>query len=156
MKSRSRIGMRSLVAICLLAGLGLSVARSQQNGAVTMKHASGPFEVKLTPQEGADAPVGRMTIDKQFHGDLEATSKGQMLMTGSAAGSGGYVAMEKVTGTLHAARPHRNLRPAAQRHHDPGHTTTDHHGRAGFRHRATGRHQRKDGHQNRRRWEAFV
>ena len=44
-------------------------------------HASGTFEVKLTPQTDnkGDAMLGRMTIDKQFHGDLEATSKGQML-----------------------------------------------------------------------------
>jgi hypothetical protein len=42
-----------------------------------------------------------MTIDKQFHGDLEATSKGQMLAISSEVkGSAGYVAMERVTGTL--------------------------------------------------------
>jgi len=65
--------------------------------------ASGTFEVKLNPQDdGADAPVGRMTIDKQFQGDLSATSKGQMLMSSSPSvnGSAGYVAIEKVTGTL--------------------------------------------------------
>ena len=60
-------------------------------------HASGPFEVKLTPQ----AP-GRMSIDKQFHGDLEATSTGEMLMAGtSVKGSAGYVAIEHVSGSLH-------------------------------------------------------
>lgn len=67
------------------------------------KHASGPFEVKLKPQtdEAGDAALGRMTIDKQFHGDLEAVSKGQMLSAGTAVkGSAGYVAMEKVTGSL--------------------------------------------------------
>ena len=43
-----------------------------------------------------------MSIDKQFHGDLEASSKGQMLsMLSSVKGSAGYVAMERVTGTLH-------------------------------------------------------
>ncbi len=68
-------------------------------------NASGPFEVKLTPQpqepEGDGSP-GRITIDKQFHGDLEATSKGQMLTAGtSVKGSAGYVAIEKVSGVLH-------------------------------------------------------
>jgi hypothetical protein len=66
--------------------------------------ASGTFEVKLTPQDdGPDAPIGRMTIDKQFHGDLSATGKGQMVMSSSpsVSGSAGYVAIEKVTGTLH-------------------------------------------------------
>ncbi len=60
-------------------------------------HARGTFEVKLTPQAG-DSPVGRMSIDKQFHGSLEAGSQGQMLMAGTAVkGSAGYVAMEQVT-----------------------------------------------------------
>ena len=69
--------------------------------------ASGTFEVKLSPQAPDDdkpesAAVGRLVIDKQFHGDLEATSKGQMLAVRTAVdGSAGYVAMEQVTGTLH-------------------------------------------------------
>ena len=65
--------------------------------------ASGTFEVKLTPQadDTGDPALGRMLIDKQFHGELEGTSKGQMLTAGSAEGSGVYVAVEKVTGTLH-------------------------------------------------------
>ena len=66
--------------------------------------ASGTFEVKLNPQDdGPDAAVGRMTIDKQFLGDLAGTSKGQMLMSSSPSvnGSAGYVAIENVTGTLH-------------------------------------------------------
>lgn len=70
-------------------------------------HASGMFEVKLTPQPQDDSAVGtaigRMVIDKQFHGDLEATSKGEMLAVGTdVEGSAGYVAMEQVSGTLHS------------------------------------------------------
>jgi hypothetical protein len=69
-------------------------------------HAAGPFEVKLTPQPLAwdheGAALGRMSIEKQFHGDLEATSKGEMLhAAGSVKGSAGYVAIERVTGSLH-------------------------------------------------------
>lgn len=68
--------------------------------------ASGSFEVKLTPQmfEGAPdhAKLGRLTIDRQFGGDLEGTGKGQMLSAGTdVKGSAGYVALEHVTGTLH-------------------------------------------------------
>ncbi len=68
-------------------------------------HATGTFDVKLTPQaaeEGADAGLARMTIDKQLHGDLEGTSKGIMVASSATVvkGSGGYVAMERVTGTL--------------------------------------------------------
>jgi hypothetical protein len=66
--------------------------------------ASGTFEVKLKPQADdsvGDPTVGRMSIDKQFRGDLEATSKGQMLAVQSdVKGSAGYVAMERVIGTL--------------------------------------------------------
>jgi len=69
-------------------------------------HATGPFEVKLNPQDDkvGDPTVGRMSIDKQFHGDLEGTSKGQMLtaMT-DTKGSAGYVAIERVAGTLRTA-----------------------------------------------------
>jgi hypothetical protein len=68
-------------------------------------HASGTFDVKLTAQEWDDksekATLGRMSIDKRFHGDLEATSKGEMLTAGTAVkGSAGYVALERVSGTL--------------------------------------------------------
>ncbi len=67
-----------------------------------MPRAKGPFEVKLMPQaDQGDAALGRMSIDKQFHGDLEATSQGQMLMASTEVkGSAGYVAIEKVSGTL--------------------------------------------------------
>ena len=66
--------------------------------------AVGDFDVKVIPQTGEEGfeAVGRMLLDKQFHGDLEATSKGQMLAAGTAVkGSAGYVAMEQVDGTLH-------------------------------------------------------
>lgn len=65
--------------------------------------ASGTFEVKLAPQTQYEESVGRLSIDKQFHGDLEATSKGEMLAVSSSSvkGSAGYVAMEQVSGTLH-------------------------------------------------------
>jgi hypothetical protein len=63
--------------------------------------ANGTFEVKLIPQADGTADVGRMTIDKVFHGDLEANSIGQMIAVRTPTeGSAGYVAMERVTGTL--------------------------------------------------------
>ena len=67
-------------------------------------HASGTFEVKMTsPTSDANAAltIGRFSLDKKFHGDLEGTSKGEMLAVSSTvAGSAGYVAMEQVAGTL--------------------------------------------------------
>ena len=70
-----------------------------------MPKVRGPFEVKLTPQPADDreaaAFLGRLNIDKQFHGPLEATSVGQMIAArGGKPESAGYVAIERVTGTL--------------------------------------------------------
>jgi hypothetical protein len=75
---------------------------SAQMGTPMSARATGPFEVKLTPQDDKlDPTLGRMTIDKIFHGDLEATSKGQMLTASTdVKGSAGYVAVERVTGSL--------------------------------------------------------
>jgi len=105
------------VTILALATLPLCTATyGQANAAVGESkgnpvsiHATGSFDVKLTPQTsgdaGADPDLGRMTIDKQFHGALEGASKGQMLTAGSPVkGSAGYVAIEKVTGTLNGRR----------------------------------------------------
>ena len=76
-----------------------------QKEAVLTTRANGTFDVKLAPaalaDPAADAALGRMSIDKQFHGDLEGTSKGQMLTAMTAVkGSAGYVAIERVTAAL--------------------------------------------------------
>lgn len=68
--------------------------------------ASGTFEVTMAPQAAepgvGDAIIGRVALDKIFSGDLDATSKGQMLAVRTAvSGSAGYVAMERVVGALH-------------------------------------------------------
>ena len=66
-------------------------------------HATGTFEVKLTPidDKTADASLGRMTFEKQWQGDVQGTSTGQMLTGGDVkTGSAGYVAMEKFSGSL--------------------------------------------------------
>jgi len=71
-----------------------------------MERAAGSFDVKVTSQKpdtqiARAANLGRLTIDKRFHGDLEGTGKGEMLATQSdVPGSAGYVALERVTGKL--------------------------------------------------------
>jgi hypothetical protein len=100
---KTNIVMCLSIAVVSWAGTHPLIANAFQKGPA-MNHASGTFEVKLLPQtddKNGDAALGRMTIDKQFHGDLEGTSKGQMLtgMT-DVKGSAGYVAIEKVSGTL--------------------------------------------------------
>lgn len=81
--------------------------------------ATGTFEVQMKPLEQTEpAPggsLGRLSLDKQFHGDLEAVGQGQMLTAMSdVQGSAAYVAIERVTGTLHGragsfALHHRGL-----------------------------------------------
>lgn len=109
---------RAQVLIGILAGIGLgsgsiAVVRAQgpvpsphaNQETVVTTHASGTFDVKLGPLAAYDTTpgttLGRMSIDKQFHGDLEGTSKGEMLIAGTGVkNSAGYVAVERVTGTL--------------------------------------------------------
>ena len=72
---------------------------------MTSHTAAGPFDVRLAPQVlsgvAEHSGLGRMSLDKRFHGALEATSTGEMIAFRSAvAGSAGYVAMETVRGTL--------------------------------------------------------
>jgi hypothetical protein len=73
-----------------------------------MAHVSGWFDVKLNSLPFDDAPsemLGRRSIAKQFHGALDATSRGMMLSAGTATpGSAGYVAIELVTGVLDGRR----------------------------------------------------
>jgi hypothetical protein len=66
---------------------------------------SGSFEVKLAPQPMVEADsesgLSRVSLTKQFHGELEATSQGEMLNAMTAVqGSGVYVAVERVAGAL--------------------------------------------------------
>jgi hypothetical protein len=77
----------------------------KEKKAIMATHASGTFEVKITPQSPDDkaegATVGKFSLDKKFQGDLEGISKGEMLAVSTPIqGSAGYVAMEQVTGTL--------------------------------------------------------
>ncbi len=72
-------------------------------------HAKGTFDVRLTPagpDDYADGELlGRTSIDKTFHGDLEGTSRGQMLTAMTPVqGSAGYVAIERVAATIGGRR----------------------------------------------------
>lgn len=83
----------------------IQTERAMSDRSLFSHHVSGPFEVKLAPQDmspvAAGSGLGRMSLDKRFHGALEGTSTGEMLAFRSAvSGSAGYVAMERVQGTL--------------------------------------------------------
>ncbi len=67
-----------------------------------MIHAKGTFEVKVAPtNHPPDSSLSSYSLDKTYHGDLEALGKGEMLSAGDpATGNAGYVAIERVTGKL--------------------------------------------------------
>jgi hypothetical protein len=104
------------ISFALLLGVGCaSTPVSQQEASLSatqkvstpkMIHAVGTFEVQLKPlpayNQSVESKLSRMSIDKQFHGDLEGTSQGEMLIAATATqGSAGYVAIERVEGVLH-------------------------------------------------------
>jgi|SRR5271168_379703 len=115
------IGVVALGAVCISSAVGSGakagpgfvvhaqaqapVPNAVQKEAPVALHASGTFEVKMEAQGEADKAEGstlaRYALDKQYHGDLEGTAKATMLTAGTEVkGSAGYVAMERVTGTL--------------------------------------------------------
>ena len=70
--------------------------------------ARGSFELKVSPvppDVGTDPPFGKVSIERQFRGDLEGASEGIMLYSGKPKGGpAGYVALERFAGTLHGRR----------------------------------------------------
>ena len=98
---------RKLVAIALVCGAFvtsvLTSAAQEKKGNEKMM-ARGPFDVKIAPIETAHKDVkeiARYSAEKMYHGDLEGTGVGEMLASsGTVKGSGTYVAIELVSGTL--------------------------------------------------------
>ncbi len=113
----------AFAAICIFFGVGNAataglgfVAHAQaqaqppvpsgaQKEKTVAQHATGAFDVKAEaqgePDKGDGSTLGRYSLEKQYHGDLEGTAKATMLTAGTEVkGSAGYVAMERVTGTL--------------------------------------------------------
>jgi hypothetical protein len=71
--------------------------------------AKGSFEITMNaepPYDSADGiMLARASFDKRFSGPLDATSKVNMLSArGPIEGSAGYVAIERVVGTLDGRR----------------------------------------------------
>lgn len=113
MEKRLGLGTGVVVALCMVLSAVLVIfihaqapaSSSAQKGPAMASHATGSFDVKMTPQKPDNpveeaANIARMTGDKQWHGDLEATSKVEMLSAGDPRSSAVYVALERVTGTL--------------------------------------------------------
>jgi hypothetical protein len=103
----------SLLSLACASTRASAPASDPPAGASVVTRATGTFEVKLVPRAadedeldsapnaGPNSGIGRMSIEKQFHGDLEGTSRGEMLaMSTAVQGSAGYVAIERVEGKL--------------------------------------------------------
>jgi hypothetical protein len=109
---KSHPALLNTVTLCAFLGV-TSLAHSQSPAAkrlrkdpVMTRHAEGTFDVKMTPDSApemlAGTTIGRYALVKQYHGDLEGPSKGEMIAAGDPkSGNAGYVALEQVTGTLH-------------------------------------------------------
>jgi hypothetical protein len=104
MRLNCLIGTFLIVAHCIGNPELSSLKNAESQNMI--QHATGKFDVKVTPQQPDSeaarvANLGRMSIEKRFHGDLEATSNGEMLAAQTEVkGSAGYVAMERVAGVL--------------------------------------------------------
>jgi hypothetical protein len=104
------LGARSTMLAFLIAGFAADFASADlpktniRQEKKLMSEVSGAFDVKVAPVDTGDDKLGMLTLDKQYHGDLDATGTGRMLtgMT-EVKGSAAYVAMERVKGTLKGA-----------------------------------------------------
>jgi hypothetical protein len=110
MNNRIPLLASAAAAALMLLGGAIAIPRVQAASSAPQqapveKIAKGDFDVNITPigteEKFEGSTIGHMASDKQFHGDLQGTSKGEMIsvLTG-VKGSAGYVAMELVTGTL--------------------------------------------------------
>ena len=88
----------------IVPAIAAAAAASPALAEVVMHHAKGPFDVSTKPVEqnaGEGSTLGRFSLDKTYHGALDATGKGEMLTVGTEVpGSAAYVATERVVGTL--------------------------------------------------------
>jgi hypothetical protein len=95
----------AIVSLTPVAGAQTTVAKPGSKGKAMTQRAAGTFEVKMQPlpddEKVPGVKVVRLAWEKQWQGDLEATSKGEMMATNAGdKGSGAYVAVEQVTGRL--------------------------------------------------------
>ncbi len=115
MLNRIYVKLTLVTLLTLMAGL-MGCAHPQSptintpsKGPNMTRLARGEFDIKMSPlqpyNQSEGAMLGRFSIDKQFRGDLDAVSQGEMLSAGNpATGYGGYVAIERVAGTLNGRK----------------------------------------------------
>ena len=94
--------MRSIISAVCLAAMLLPTGLAQKKEGAAMQHAEGEFTIAMKPLTPAPADgLTRFSINKMIHGDMEATTKGEVFAGGDyTKGTAGYVAIEVVTGSL--------------------------------------------------------
>ena len=105
MNRSGRVQFVAAVALASILIVPLAATATHERSTAMKLSAKGAFEVKLAPvtqtEHAGGTTLGRFTLAKAFHGDLEGTGAGEMLTAGtSVAGSAGYVAIERVEGAL--------------------------------------------------------
>lgn len=106
MKSRTTFAFA--LGVAAAAWLGAASAAQPATEPAAM-HVHGTFDVDIHPQQPDNiqaqaSQVSRLSLDKRYHGALDASAQGEMLASGDGSRSGAYVAIEKVTGALHGRK----------------------------------------------------
>jgi hypothetical protein len=114
MKTTILFAYCTVVLVCFFSYLSADVCAQKtkinNKERIVTQHAKGTFEVKVTPlaaeENIGDPTIGRLSLEKTFIGDIAGTSKGQMLGSQGETekDTGGYVAMERITGTLNGKK----------------------------------------------------
>jgi uncharacterized protein DUF3224 len=97
--------MKSVIPPIIVMSLAVVSSAARGPAMQTTHHVHGAFDVKLAPMPtdtpAPDPTQGRMSVDKQYHGALDGTGRGQMLTVGTdVKDSAAYVAIERVVATL--------------------------------------------------------
>lgn len=104
MRTLTLRGYLALALLGLLIAVGVLAAGNARAQETTMRHATGTFEVSVTPAdpEVVEAGLGlsRYTLAKTFAGGMTGSGVGQMLAGGVSAGEGTYIALERFVGAL--------------------------------------------------------
>jgi hypothetical protein len=104
MRTLTLQGYLAVALLALLVAVGVMAAGNATAREAAVQHATGTFEVSVTPAdpEVVEAGLGlsRYTLAKTFSGGMTGAGTGQMLAGGVSAGEGAYVALERFTGTV--------------------------------------------------------
>lgn len=104
MRTLTLRGYLAVALIGLLVMVGWAAAGNAGAQEAAVQHATGTFEVSVTPADpevkAAGLGLSRYTLTKTFSGGMSGSGVGQMLAGGPSEQVGTYVALERFVGTL--------------------------------------------------------